>query len=124
MQNFMPTSLCGIILDSTFGSIYDLAVDKCEAILPFGAEMAISSLMGRNIPEISLDKFVAPKLIIHSFLDPVVPFSHGNNLHERLPQPKKLIPTSANGHIEFFANKNTKQWQVFEVWLSSLSLMS
>ena len=50
----------------------------------------------RNLDKIS--KINCPSLIIHGERDEVVPFWHGQRLHEAAPEPKTFLPLPEASH--------------------------
>lgn len=82
-----------IILESTFSSIPDMARQQFR-IFP------TKLLVKHKFNTLSkLDKFTAPILHIHSETDELIPYTHGQALHDSSPQPKQLL-TIRGGHNE------------------------
>ena len=82
----------GLIVESTFTSAKDMA----KKILPIAPSFLIRTKMN------SIDKIKdvrAPKVIIHSPEDEMIPFEMGRRLYDAAPQPKEFLEI-AGGHNE------------------------
>jgi fermentation-respiration switch protein FrsA (DUF1100 family) len=75
----------GVIVDSSFVSIQSLSYD----ILGFNFPGALISNRFESIKRIK--KIKAPKLIIHSENDDLIPFRHGEKLFKMAGAPKKFL---------------------------------
>ena len=85
----------GLILMSSFTSIPELA----GRLYPFLPVKLLSKFRYSTIDKIGA--ITAPKLIIHSPEDEIVPYHHGRKLFERANEPKEFLEISG-GHNEGF----------------------
>lgn len=86
----------GLVLDSTFTSIGDLATDIYK-IIPGRLLAIISYDTIRRMPHIDM-----PVLVIHSTDDEIVPFSHGRALYGAATADKRFLEVTG-GHNASFA---------------------
>ena len=79
--------VAGLILESTFTSVKDMAAITAPKVPRFLIGTKMNSL--QKIPVIT-----APKLILHSEEDRVVPYGMARDLFHAAPEPKSFIPLS------------------------------
>jgi pimeloyl-ACP methyl ester carboxylesterase len=79
-------SVGGIVLESTFVSAFRVLTRI--TFFPFDQFRNLD-----KIPEIN-----CPSLIIHGERDEVIPFWHGQQLHDAAPEPKTFLPLSQASH--------------------------
>jgi fermentation-respiration switch protein FrsA (DUF1100 family) len=89
----------GIIIDSSFLSIRDLSYD----ILGFNFPKALISNRLESIKRIKDIK--APKLIIHSEDDNLIPFYHGQKLFDEAREPKRFLKIKGYHNSSFSGSK-------------------
>jgi fermentation-respiration switch protein FrsA (DUF1100 family) len=83
--------LAGVILESTFTSIADVA--RAAVGIPFGR------LIGRRFPaEEKITRVRCPILFFHGDRDRIIPFELGRRLFEAAPEPKAFETISGAGH--------------------------
>ena len=83
--------LAGLILESTFTSIADMA--RAAIGIPLGA------VIGRRFPaKERIRRVRAPILIFHGDRDRIVPFELGQRLFEAAPEPKTFETIAGAGH--------------------------
>jgi len=83
--------LAGLILESTFTSIADVA--RKATGIPLGA------LIGRRFPsEAKIHRVRCPILFFHGDRDRIVPFELGRRLFEAAPEPKAFETIAGAGH--------------------------
>jgi enoyl-CoA hydratase/carnithine racemase/fermentation-respiration switch protein FrsA (DUF1100 family) len=85
----------GVILESTFTSVPDMG----EGIYPWLPVRLLSKFRYESIAKIGAIK--APKLIIHSPQDDLVPFGHGKALFQKALPPKEFLEIRG-GHNDGF----------------------
>jgi uncharacterized protein len=85
----------GLIIMSSFTSIPELA----GGLYPFLPVKWLSKFRYATIDKIGA--IFAPKLIIHSPDDEIIPFAHGRALYEKAAQPKQFLQIKG-GHNEGF----------------------
>ncbi len=83
----------GLIVESSFTSIPDMARDHYRIVPRFMVRTKMNSLA--KVPEITI-----PKLFIHSKADQVVPYPHGQKLFEAASEPKAFYEVAGAGHNE------------------------
>ncbi|MEO0292686.1 MAG: alpha/beta hydrolase [candidate division WOR-3 bacterium] len=93
--------LGGIIIDSTFQSIRSLSYD----IFGFHFPRFLISNRFESIKRIK--KIRAPKLIIHSEEDDLIPFYHGLKLFEEALPPKQFLKVKGFHNSSFSESKET-----------------
>ncbi|MEX2605987.1 MAG: alpha/beta hydrolase [Kiritimatiellia bacterium] len=83
----------GVILESTFTSILEIAARRYPWLLP--------RLTCRNPyrSDLRISRVLAPVLMAHSPDDQVIPFELGEALYRKVPNPRKFIRLSGN-HVE------------------------
>lgn len=86
----------GLILESTFKSIPDIA-NALFPILPAGRVLKTKF---KSIDKIG--RIDAPKLIIHGERDSLIPFSHGRALYDAAPPPKEFYPIAGADHNDTY----------------------
>lgn len=95
----------GIILDSTFSSIADMAREMMP-IVP------VWMLASRFDSAVKVAQHKTPKLIIHSMDDEVIPFKLGRKLFEAAQAPKIFLVIRGGHNSNFMDSK--------ELWLSGI----
>jgi fermentation-respiration switch protein FrsA (DUF1100 family) len=83
-------SVAGVILESTFTSLADMA----RGILPLAAPF----VRGRYDSRAKISKLRAPLLAFHGDRDEIVPYALGRALFEAAPEPKAFETLSGAGH--------------------------
>ncbi len=98
----------GLILESTFTQAFRTVVPF--PLLPFDKF--------RNIAKI--DEVKAPILIIHGTADEAIAFSHGQQLYEAAPEPKRSLWVEGAGHNDLVwvaGQKYPEALQAFSQWI-------
>ena len=90
----------GLILESTFTSVPDLAAQ----LYPWLPVRWLSRYQYRTLAR--LPKIVIPVLIIHSRNDEIIPFSHGQRLYEAANAPKSLLELSGDHNGGFLRERS------------------
>jgi pimeloyl-ACP methyl ester carboxylesterase len=103
----------GLILQSTFTSIRDMARQHYPFIPPF--------LIPDWYPSLSIvSRLRAPLLVLHGDRDDIVPLSHGQALYDVAPPPKDTHVFSGRGHNDLVATSGTEYGSVIAQWASDL----
>jgi fermentation-respiration switch protein FrsA (DUF1100 family) len=86
----------GLVLQSTFSSVPDLAAFH----YPFVPRALVRTRMEseRKLPAVR-----CPVLIVHSRDDEIVPFAHAERLFAAAPEPRQLLVIEGAGHNDTFA---------------------
>ncbi|MCU0293451.1 MAG: alpha/beta hydrolase [Thermoanaerobaculaceae bacterium] len=86
----------GLVLQSTFSSVPDLAAFH----YPFVPRALVRTRMesARKLPGVR-----CPVLIVHSRDDEIVPFAHAERLLAAAPEPRQLLAIEGAGHNDTFA---------------------
>jgi fermentation-respiration switch protein FrsA (DUF1100 family) len=103
----------GIILDSCFDSIKNIAMAKISIIpIPLASIATNLLLSDKYSPSKYLYSTKIAKLFIHGELDQVVPFQQGYNLFQSASEPKKFLPIKHEDHISVFINRMPENMSV------------
>ena len=108
-------SVAALIIDSSFSS----AVDMAQVIYSFIPSFLIQVRMN------SADKIkniMAPKLMIHSINDQVVPFRLGKKLFDAAADPKEFLQITG-GHNEGYVESKEKYWGGIKRFLQEYKLL-
>lgn len=101
--------LAGVIIDSTFLSVYHLRT---------GARF----LAGNYFPNVEwIQNIECPILIYHGKEDDVVPFGHAEKLYSLAPFAKKHVWMEGAGHQDLSAEDSTRYWNEFSEFVNSYS---
>jgi pimeloyl-ACP methyl ester carboxylesterase len=84
------SELGGVILESTFTSLSDMA----DSLLPFSAPLT----RGRFDSRSKIRKLRSPLLFFHGNRDEIVPYTLGQKLFEEAPDPKAFETINGAGH--------------------------
>jgi fermentation-respiration switch protein FrsA (DUF1100 family) len=87
------TEPAGVILESTFTSLKDMAAHHFPVVPRFLIRTRMDSLS-------AIGGITVPKLHIHSRADEVVPYALGRRLYEAAPEPKRFLEISGASHNE------------------------
>lgn len=110
MKKVVP--FCDVILDSSFSSYRSVARRKLSMhwwtwlLQPLGY-LVMSDAAAVDPADLS----PIPVLVIHNRLDPVVEFPNGEQLFERLKEPKEFWRLGEGGHSSTFRIKGQEQRQ-------------
>lgn len=63
----------------------------------------------------------SPLLIVHGTDDEVIPFSMGQTLYERAPQPKRFVPIQGAGHNDIGLSPTGAYWIALREYILGLS---
>lgn len=93
------SKISAVIFDSTFIDLERLVRQKIPSFVPKSLiSFAAGQLFDQNErPDIT--DLRVPGIVIHSLLDPVVPFLFGRKLYETLPGSKSLITLDSPDHL-------------------------
>jgi len=80
----MTKEVRGVITEGTFSSLRGMGRVAYPIIPSFVISNKFDSLS-------TIEKVKAPKLIMHSVDDEIIPFSMGEELYEKAPNPKRLV---------------------------------
>jgi hypothetical protein len=86
--------LGGVVLESTFTSLSDMA----RRVLGFLGPLAARATRGRFDSIAKIDELRAPLLVFHGDRDEIVPFALGRALFEAAPEPKRFVTIRGAGH--------------------------
>ena len=103
----------GLILQSTFTSVRDLARTHYRFIPGPVVPDAYPSL--RRIPQLR-----APLLVLHGERDDLVPFPHGEALFEAAPEPKRMEVFPDAGHNDLVSQSGAAYGQLIAGWANGL----
>ncbi len=110
----VATDLCtkrdvrALVLESTFVSLGAQAKD----LYPL---YPVEHLLTEKFDSASkIQSIHVPKLIVHGTDDEVIPFSHGQDLFEKAPGPKKFIPFRGSHDDNLFKVSNTYRLKLAE----------
>ena len=103
----------GLILQSTFTSVRDLARTHYRLIPNRVVPDAYPSL--RLIPRLR-----APLLVLHGERDELVPFPHGEALFEAAPEPKRMEVFPDAGHNDLVSQNAAAYGQLIAGWANAL----
>ncbi len=107
--------LLGLILDSTFTSLPEIA----QIRYPY---VPVSLLLKYRFDNLSkVQEIPIPKLIIHSVQDEVIPFSLGERLFQRARSPKRFLSLPAGGHNDAFLESQEIYLQGLKEFLDEVS---
>ena len=87
-------ALAGVILESTFSSLADVARDVLPIAAPF--------VRGRFDSAAKIARVRAPLLFVHGDRDEIIPFRLGRALFEAAPEPKTFETLAGAGHNDTF----------------------
>lgn len=90
----------GMILESTFSSVPDLAAE----LYPWLPARWLSRYRYETIAR--LPRLTLPLLIVHSRNDEIIPFSHGQRLYEAANVPKSLLELSGDHNGGFLRERS------------------
>ncbi len=113
-----------LVLDSTFLSYRDIAKNRLQSAwflypLSFLTSLAVSD---EYSAESYVQKIKVPTLVIHGKLDPVVPFSFGEEVFKKLETPtKEFWPQAEGKHINTLGNGKRAIEERFLKFISKLS---
>lgn len=103
----------GLILQSTFTSIRDMAHHHYPLIPPFLIPDWYPSLR-------SVARLRTPLLVLHGDRDDIVPLSHGRALYDGAPPPKHVHIFVGRGHNDLVAMSGTEYRSLIAQWGSDL----
>ncbi|MCP4283689.1 MAG: alpha/beta hydrolase [Gammaproteobacteria bacterium] len=107
------TEATGLILESTFTSVPDMASE----IYPFFPVKWLSRFRYDTLQQIrSISSAV---LVIHSRDDEIIPFAHGHRLYERASEPKHFLEISG-GHNDGFLQSESHYKKGLEAFIEYL----
>jgi len=103
----------GLILQSTFTSIRDLARHHYPPIPPL--------LIPDWYPSLStIARLQAPLLVLHGDRDDIVPLSHAHALYDAAPPPKRIHVLPGRGHNDLVAISGAQYGSLITQWASEL----
>ncbi len=102
----------GVILESAFVSAFRV-ITKIK-FFPFDQFRNLDKITGIN----------CPSLIIHGERDEVIPFWHGQRLHEAAPEPKVFLPFPEASHNDVRSIGGTTYFEAIRSFADSLSTSS
>jgi fermentation-respiration switch protein FrsA (DUF1100 family) len=103
----------GLVLQSTFTSIRDMARLHYPVVPPFLVPDEYPSL--RRIPGLR-----APLLVLHGDRDEIVPFTHGQRLFEAAPEPRLFHRVAGAGHNDLLAVAGPSYGRVVGEWAARI----
>jgi len=86
--------VAGVILDSTFTSLEDMA----RAVYPFLPDFLLRGISGRFDTRARIGEISVPLLVMHGSRDEIVPSWMGRELFEQAPEPKAWYLIEGAGH--------------------------
>ena len=95
----------GLIIDGAFAGFRMIAQEKLnQSWLTWAFQVPLASLVPDNREPVDvIGRLDMPLLIIHSRLDPVVPFHHGRKLYQAATEPKQFLATATPHAATFLA---------------------
>jgi uncharacterized protein len=106
----------GVILESTFTSVPDMAGE----IYGFVPRFLLRRLSRIRYPTIErVGAIQAPVLVVHSRQDEIIPFHHGRMLWEAASEPKRFVEI-AGGHNEGFLISGTRYREAIRDFLEEV----
>ena len=109
------TNPAGVILESTFTSVPDLAAE----IYPLLPARLLARFRYETLQQ--LGSITAPLLVVHSRDDEVVPFTHGERLYAQARPPKHFLEISG-GHGDGFLTSRERYQAGLDAFINSLSI--
>lgn len=108
-------SVRGVILESTFRSIPDVA----RMLLPM---LPIGSVLSSELFESAarMQEITAPVLVVHGTVDMLIPVSEGKALHELANEPKQLYLVENAGHNDVSFTAGKAYTDRLRAWLDGL----
>lgn len=106
---------CALITEGTFTSTLDIA----RELYPFLPVRLAVTMKYDTLSKIK--DLTAPKLIIHSLDDEIVPFDHGRRLFEDAPEPKQFYQMSG-GHNEAVSEAEDEFAERIDKFLSAYGI--
>ena len=107
-------SLAGLILESTFTSLADMAD------LHFPLPLAGKTVRGKLDSLSRIGRIKAPLLILHGDRDDLVPLSLGRRLYEAAPEPKEFVTLKGAGHNDTYPVAGRPYFDKLRSFVSSL----
>jgi fermentation-respiration switch protein FrsA (DUF1100 family) len=103
----------GLILQSTFTSVRDLA----RAHYPFVPNRVVPDAYPslRLVPRLQ-----APLLVLHGDRDEIVPLLHGDALFEAAPEPKRMHVFADAGHNDLVSQNSAAYAQLIAAWANDV----
>ena len=103
----------GLILQSTFTSAADMA-SVMFPLFPVGFLVKT-----RFDNETKIRTIAAPKLLIHSRDDEMLPYPMAERLHEVAPEPKRFLSYDGAGHNDLISRRGTELRDGIRAWLAT-----
>lgn len=96
----------GLVLQSAFTSVYRVVTGN------------VPVFWGSPFPNLRrLRKLEVPLLVIHGVEDSVIPFAHGQTLHQKAAVPKVFFPMPDTDHNEVLLFADEDYWEAFEKFM-------
>lgn len=102
----------GLVLQSTFTS----AVDMARRLLPM---IPAGLIRHRFDTRARIAQVRAPKLILHSRQDEIIPWTMAQELHDAAPEPKRLVLLTGPGHNEMILQERDALMAEFRRFVDS-----
>jgi fermentation-respiration switch protein FrsA (DUF1100 family) len=106
------TQACGLVVQSSFTSIADMAAE----VLPFVPTFILRTKMD----SLSKIKHVScPKLFIHSQADEIIPYKLGRRLFDEAREPKQFYEVKAASHNLMYEIGGAAYYEALRVFINS-----
>jgi len=109
-------ALAGLILESTFTNLADMAA------LHFPLPLAGRAVKGRLDTLSRIARIKAPLLVIHGDRDDLVPLELGRRLFQAAPEPKEFVTLAGAGHNDTYLVAGQAYFDKLRAFVSSLPL--
>lgn len=107
--------LLGVVLESTFRSIPDVAA-RLLPMVPVGALARTE----RYDTAAKIGRFRAPVLVVHGTDDDLIPVEEGRALHDLAPEPKRLWLVPGAGHNDVSLVAGAGYGRTLREWLDGI----
>ena len=111
----VENSAAGLILESPFTSIADMARAAYPFLPPVGPLIRTRYETLAKVPRVSM-----PVFVLHGERDEIVPFAQGRRVFEAAPQPKRFFAIPAAGHNDTYLVGGDAYWRALREFLGSL----
>ncbi len=105
----------GLVLESPFSSIPDMARAAYPFLPPVGSLIRTRYDTLGKIPRLKM-----PLFVLHGERDDIVPLAQGRRVFEAAPQPKRFFTIPTAGHNDTYLGGGDAYWRALREFLESL----